>query len=455
MGGFGVSLNTTGLGLGSGIDVQATVSQLVQAAEAPEQAMVQEQQLFTSQASALNNLNSLLSSLQTAVEALQGPDGQLNAEATTSSDPTVVTATANPGATLGTHSITVSQLATVSSYYTGDLASADTTFATGQFTVKVGTGTPVTITVDNTDNTLNGLATYINNNSQSLGVTANVISDASGSRLSLLSNTSGAPGDLQISGNTTGLSFTKAVTGTNASFTLDGVPLSSSTNSVTTAIPGVTLSLVGTSSSPVSVSITPDANQATAAVNSFVSAYNAVVQAINTQFTYTQGGTQPPLFSDNTLAQVQQTLANDVNYAIPGSSGPTSLATFGVSVQQDGTLSVDTGTLTSALTGNFSAVQSFLQSTTNGFATNFSNDLTNLTDPTTGALYVDLQGINQNQNSVTQQINDFQANIAQQQQAWTQEFGQVNATLQTLPLLVAQIDSELGLTSSSSTGGIA
>jgi flagellar hook-associated protein 2 len=454
VGSFGINLNTTGLGLGSGIDVQATVNQLVQAAEAPEQAMTEEQQLFTSQASALNNLNSLLSSLQTAVEALQGPDGQLNAEATTSSDSTVVTATANPGATLGTHSITISQLATVSSYYTEELASADTTFGTGQFTLQVGTAAPVTITVDSTDNTLSGLATYINNNRQSLGVTANVITDSSGSRLSLVSNTSGAPGNLQISGNTTGLSFTEAATGTNASFTLDGVPLSSSTNSVTTALPGVTLDLVGTSSSPVSVSITPDANQAATAVNSFVSAYNAVVQAINTQFTYTQGGTQPPLFSDNTLAQVQQTLANDVNYAIPGSSGPTSLASFGVSVQEDGTLSVDTGTLNSALTGNFSAVQSFFQSTTNGLATNFSNDLTNLTDPTSGALYVDLQGVNQNQQSVTQQINDFQATIAQQQQAWTQEFSQVNSTLQTLPTLVSQIDSELGIASSSSTSAL-
>jgi len=454
VGGFGVNLNTTGLGLGSGIDVQATVNQLVQAAEAPEQAMKQEQQLFTSQASALNNLNSLLNALQTAVTALQGPDGQLNAAAATSSNSTVVTATANPGATLGTHSVTVAQVATVSSYYTAELASAGTTFGTGQFTLQVGTGTPATITVDNTDNTLNGLAAYINNNSQSLGVTANVISDTSGSRLSLTSNTSGAPGDLQVSGNTTGLSFTKAATGANASFTLDGVPLSSSTNSVTTALPGVTLNLVGTSSSPVSVSITPDANQATAAMNSFVSAYNAVVQAINTQFTYTQGGTQPPLFSDNTLAQVQQTLANDVNYAIPGSSGPTTLATFGVNVQQDGTLSVDTGKLSTALTGNFSAVQSFFQSATNGFAANFSNDLTNLTDPTKGALYIDLQGIGQNQAAVTQQISDFQATIAQQQQAWTQQFSQVNATLQTLPVLLSQIDSQLGITSSSSTGSV-
>jgi len=107
-----------------------------------------------------------------------------------------------------------------------------------------------------------------------------------------------------------------------------------------------------------------------------------------------------------------------------------------VNVQQDGTLSVDTGTLTSALSGNFSAVQSFFQSATNGFATNFSNDLTTLTDPTKGALYIDLQGISQDQAAVTQQISDFQANVAQQQQTWTQQFSQVNATLQTLPLLL-------------------
>ena len=79
MGTFGINLNTTGMGLGTGIDVQGTVSQLVQAARAPEQAMTQEQQLLTAQSSALNNLNSLLSTLQTAVNALEDPAGQLTA----------------------------------------------------------------------------------------------------------------------------------------------------------------------------------------------------------------------------------------------------------------------------------------------------------------------------------------------------------------------------------------
>jgi flagellar hook-associated protein 2 len=293
------------------------------------------------------------------------------------------------------------------------------------------------------------LAAYINNNSTKFGVTATVISDSSGARLSLVSNTSGAPGDLNISANTTGLSFTKSATGQNASFTVDGVPLGSTTNSVTTAIPGVTLNLVGLSPvvsgspTPASVSINPDATQAAAAVNSFVSAYNAVVQAINAQFTYTRGSTQqPPLFADNTLSQVQQSLASDINYAISG----TNLSNFGVNLQQDGTLSVDTNALNKALAGSFSSVQSFFQSTSpNGFALNFSNDLATLTDPTKGALYIDLQGISQNQAAVTQQINDFEATIAQKQQAWLQQFSQVNAILQTLPVTLAQIDNQLGL----------
>src|SRR5579883_1348343 len=442
--GFGLNLNTMGLGLNQGLNVQQTVATLVAAAQATEQPLLDQQKLLSSQQSALNNINNLLNTLQTAVQALQDPVGALAATSAASSDASVLTAATTTGATVGTHSVTVNSLATTSSYDTNALASDSTTFATGQFTIQVGSGSPVTVTVDSTNNTLSGLASYIN--SQNYGVKASVITDANGSRLALVSNTSGAAGDLAISGNTTGLSFTKAVTGANASLTVDGVPINSASNTVTGVIPGVTLNLTGTSASAVTLTLNPDTSQTTTAINNFVSAYNAVVQAVNAQYTVTPGASQqPPLLADSSLSLVQSMLASDVNYTLTGNNGITSLASLGITVNNDGTLSVDNGTLTSALNNNFSAVQSFFRQTSSpsGFAVNFYNSLQSLTDPATDQLNIDLQGISQEQQSISQQISDFQANLAQQQQTWIQEYSQINATLQQLPLLISQINGQL------------
>lgn len=462
MGGiFGVNLNTTGLGLGAGIDVQSTVASLIAAARAPEQALTDEQTLFQSQTSAITNLNTLLTTLQNAANALQDSSGQLTDRVASSSDTTVLTASAAAGAALGNHTVSVSALATISSVFTTPLTDGNTKFSDGVIQLQIGSSaTPVSITVSATNNneTLNSLASYINSNSQSLGVTANVITDANGARLSLVSNTSGQPGNLTVLSNTTGLSFNdpttgnpNAVAGTNAALMVDGVSLSSTSNTVTGAINGVTLNLLGKSSSSISLSVNPDVNQAAAAVNSFVSAYNAVAQAINSQFTFAAGASAPPLFSDSALQQVQQTLTTDLNHALTGNGGINCLASIGVNVQQDGTLKVNSGTLTSALQSQFGNVQTFFQQQTgqNGFAVQFSQDLNSLTDPTGGPLNIDLKNIQQSLTSVGNDINDFEARLALQQQALTAEFSQVNSTLQTLPLLLAQITGQLSGGSSS------
>ncbi len=450
--GFGLNLDTTGLGLNQGLNVQQTVAALVAAAQAPEQPLLDEQSFYSSQQSALNNINNLLDSLQTSVQALQVPLGGLAATTTTSSDNNVLAATTTTGATTGTHTVLVSSLAATSSYDTAALTSASTTFATGQFTLQVGGGSPVTIAVDSTHNTLSSLASYIN--SQDYGVSASVITDANGSKLALVSDASGAPGDLTISGNSTGLTFNKTASGANSSLTVDGVPLNTTSNTVTGVIPNVTLNLIGTSSNPVTLTVASDTGKASTAINNFVSAYNAVIQAVNAQFTYTQGASQqPPLISDAALAQVQQNLYNDVNYSISGNNGITSLASLGITLQSDGTLQVDSGTLGAALSSNPGSVQNFFQQAggVNGYAINFGNDLLNLTNAGSGPLYVDLQGIAQNQQSLQNDINDFQARLTQQQQLWLQEYAQVNSTLQTLPLLLQQINGQLNSIGGSST----
>ncbi len=454
------SLNLSGLGLGNGINVQQFVQSLVQTADVPLTQMQAEQTTYTSQLSAISNINTLLGNVQNDIQNLQDPLGPLGATIASSSNTSILTASTGPGATDGTHTITVNSLATTSSYDTNSLATGGTTFGTGQFTLQVGSNSPVTITVGSANDTLNTLASSIN--SGNYGVTASVVTDANGARLSLVSNTSGAPGNLTVSGNTTGLTFNQTQAGANSSYSVDGVPLNSTSNSVTGVIPGVTLSLTGAASgTPVTLVIGPDTTQAATAIGQFVTDYNATVQAINAQFTYNANSTtQQPLFSDSSLQMVQQTLQNDANFVMSGNNGVTGLSSIGVNLQQDGTLQVDSGTMSTALTTNYAAVQNFFQQigSQNGFAVQFNNDLSNLTNPTTGPLYVDAQGINQANTDLSTQIANFQANIAQQEQLWIQEYSQVNTTLQTMPLMLQQVDAQMGMaapsSSSSSSGTI-
>jgi flagellar hook-associated protein 2 len=323
------------------------------------------------------------------------------------------------------------------------VASSSTAVSAGTFQIQVGSNTPVTVTVNSSNNTLTGLAASIN--SQNAGVTANVIQDSNGYRLALVSSTTGAPGDITISGNTTGLTFNKAVTGTNASLVVDGIPISSASNTVSNVINGVTLSLGSPSpNTPVTLNVSPDTTQVTSAINTFVSAYNTVIGDINSQFNVASDGSGGgPLEADNTLRDVQSQLLGAVSFSTSGNSGIVNLASIGVNLNDDGTLSVDNSALSNALSSNFSAVQNFLQNPTTGFTQNFSNVISNVNSPATGLLSIDAQSITNTSSGLTSQIADLQASLTVQQQNLTNVYSQVNATLQELPVLESQISQQL------------
>ena len=307
----------------------------------------------------------------------------------------------------------------------------------------MGSKTAATVTVDSTNNTLSQLASAINN--QNIGVTASVIQDSNGYRPALVSTASGAPGDITVSGNTSGLSFTKGVTGTNASLVVDGIPISSASNTVSNVINGVTLSLGSPSpSTPVTVNVNPDTKQVTTAINNLVSAYNTVIGEINAQFNVAADGSGGgPLEADNSLREVQSRLLSAFSYSIPGNSGMVNLASIGVNFNNDGTLSVDNNKLSSALSSNFSAVQNLLRNTTNGFSQNLSTVLSSINSAGTGILSLDAQGIASTSQSLSKQISDLQASMAAQQISLTAIYAKVNTTLQELPLLQNQISQQL------------
>jgi flagellar hook-associated protein 2 len=477
-----VGLNTSSILSGQGIDVATLVQQIISQGSGQLSVWQGQQTTFATQDGVLEGINNSLTNLQTSVAALASPTGALTAQAATSSQPSVLAAAAQSTAITGTHQIEVTSLATTGTLYTNSVAAgANASFlasgqTTGDIQVQVGGASGATRDIaitQGSNDTLTTLASYINTQSTAngWGVTASVVSDANGSRLSLQSQTSGTGGALAIAANTnTTLTFAAPLGGTNAALTIDGVPFSSTSNTVTGAIQGVTLSLVSQSSgAPVQLTVGADTNQISSAVNNFVSAYNTVMTTINSQYVVDPTGSipAPPLEGDISLRSLQSSLLTDVAYAIGGNGGLVNLASMGINLNNDGTLTVGLTPTDSAnaqnggqtfaqvLAANPSAVQSFFQNASGtGFANMFNADLTGLTSPTQGPLNVDLTQNQAEQADLTSTINNFETQITLQTTALTAQYDAVNASLQQYPLLLQEITQTLGTMGSGTSGSV-
>lgn len=171
---------------------------------------------------------------------------------------------------------------------------------------------------------------------------------------------------------------------------------------------------------------------------------NTVISEINKQFQIGSDGTVGgSLEADNSLRDVQSMLLSAITYSVTGNNGIVNLASMGVNMNDDGTLSVDNSTLQSALSSNFSAVQNLMQNSSTGFAQNLDSVLQNINAPSTGILSIDSQSIQNASNGLTQQISDLQAALVVQEANLTKVYSQVNTTLQELPLLEAQLNQQI------------
>jgi flagellar hook-associated protein 2 len=445
------------LGGSTGIDVTSAVNAILYADRAPERGWQAQQSTLASQTSAINALNSDASSLSDALNALNTTTGALTSVTATSSNTSLLSATAAAGTTLGNHTITINNLASTGSWYSAEQTSSSSQLANGSFSITVGSTTTSipTGTGDGTADTLNELASTIN--SKSLGVTASVITDSSGSRLSLISTTTGAAGDFSIaSGGSIG--FTRSGTGADASLTVDGVPITSSTNTVTGAISGVTLNLLGaapasgsTPATSINLGLAADSSSITSAVSAFVTAFNSLISDVNTTISYNSSTqTAGVLQSDSAAQSLQSALLAATNYS-SGSGTYQSLSSLGIETNSDGTLTLDSSKLATAIQSNNAAVTSFFEgSAFNGFAASLNTTLNTYTDPTQGAFTVDLQSISAENKDLTDETNSLEVYLTSQQTILTAQYNAADIAIQQLPQKLKQINALLNPNSSSS-----
>ena len=443
-------MGTVGLSFGSatsgqGFDVATTVTQIQASEQAIETPWQTQLTALQAQDTVFSSLGTDLSTLTNSLQSLTDAEGVMAEMEGSSSNTDVLNLTSTgAGAVAGSHTITATQLAQTSSYVSTAITNASDTLAG---TLTIGT---TTFNVDSADNdtTLASLSAAIN--SADIGVTASVLTDSSGSRLSLVSGTSGAAGQLAVtaaslsdasSGNSS-ITFQTGEIGQDAKLTVDGVSITSPSNTVTNAIPGVTFQLLSASSTnpvPVQVQITNDTTDIGTAMSSFVTAYNAVVTDINTQEGNDSSGNPEPLYGNPTMSQLQSALSGAL-FTGAASGTISNITQLGLTVNDDGTLTLDGNTFNSVLNSNFSDVTGFLQNT-GSFGQSMASTLNDLgTQAPNGAIYLAQQQNSTQEAALNLDITNENATLATQKATLTTELNTANEILQSIPSQLNEIN---------------
>lgn len=336
------------LGIGSGIDLAGMLSSIMANEQAPITALDTKISSYNTQISLYGTIKSKLSTVQTAAETLEFPS-RLSATTATPNDTTVLSATASAAAAKGSYTVNVTQLASAQKSFTTAYASGKT-FSAGTLSFTfAGDSTSHDVAISAGDN-LAQISAKING--AGIGISASVISGVDGQRLMLSGANSGSTNGFSLATGATGLAedAAKKISASDALITVDGVNLSSATNTFATQIPELTLTAqkLGTTT----VNVQTDNSKVVTAVQAFVDAYNAAVTEVKKDTAYdSTNKTAQPLNGDTTARSILSTLTS-ARITTPtslSSSTVKSLASLGVTVQQDGQLSLDSTKLTKAL----------------------------------------------------------------------------------------------------------
>ncbi len=356
-------------GMGSGLDVNSIVSQLISAEKTPATKRLDSQEArLQAQLTALGSFKGAVSELQRAVQGLNAAS-KFDAVSASVGNAELLGASVSAAAKPGSYSIEVEQLAQAQKLASGAHASVDSVVGTGTLSFRFGTYSAdgntfsvnpdretKTITVDASNNTLSGLRDAINQ--ADIGVSASIVNDGSGYRLVLGAKDSGAKNALEVTG-IAGLSYsagskelTQTVEAQDAKLTVDGLAITSAGNSVAGAIPGVTLNLKSAKpGAPTSLAVAADSSAATKGVQAFVDAYNKFMEfASKATAVNAKTGERGALVGDSSVRAMLAEMRRQVTAVVPGATGQVkALIDIGVSTNRDGTLKLDGTKLQQAL----------------------------------------------------------------------------------------------------------
>lgn len=366
-------------GVGSGLDVQTIVTQLMALERRPLQSLQQSKSTLDSQLSAYGRFRSALSTFQTALKDLKSLDA-FEIYSATSSDKDALTVTTDSAAAIGSLTVQINRLAQAHKMGSDPIADKDTT-------TLGGAGDQMTITVDGTATvvdvggmTLTAMRDAIND--ADAGVTATIISENDTShRLVLTSTETGADAAMSLGfSGTVGTALNLAMINDVASTAeLDSEVLIDNTytitrgsNTINDAIDGLTLNLKEETTAALLVTVERDTDAVAESVQKFVDAFNAVRSTV----TSLRG---KELKNDATLRSIEESIQDVLNTPPTGLTGAyTYLSQIGVSIQKDGTMKLDSSVLDDAIVADFSAVAEVFADDDQGYMYRLDERLTDI-----------------------------------------------------------------------------
>jgi flagellar hook-associated protein 2 len=390
----------TSLGTGSGVDTTSLVTSLVEAEFAPKTAALQTK--YDTAATRISSVATLKSTITTFTSALKSlvTGGTLQTQPVSSSAAIGVSAVAGTVISNLSSTIAVSQLADRQSAVSATgFASSSTAVGTGTLVLTLGSATfdadgsmasftggggdadgngidDKAVSIAVTDGSLAGIASAIN--AKKTGVTASVITDADGTAFLSLKGATGAAQAFTLSSATdagsgdlskldVGIGATNTrFTGTaqDAKLTVDGVPVTRSSNTIGDLVTGVKLQLNQVTAAPVSLTATRSPDALSNALADLVDTYNAVLETITKETNPVDGALRSDSAAKAMLAGLKQMSSTAL---IPGAGGsPTTLAQMGVKTNTDGTLAVDSTAVTATLAKYPDAVEAMFTAAKDG-----------------------------------------------------------------------------------------
>jgi flagellar hook-associated protein 2 len=362
-------------GLNSNLDTNDIISKLISLQRRPIDLLEAKADLEAEKLLAFQDLQSRLQTFKSIVTTINSESKFLSTEGTFSNNSAsdtnqVITLDTTSQAASGTFSLTVNQLARESKLVSEGFSATSDAIPQGILNITVGT-TTTQININSSNNTLDGLRLAINNSGAD--IQASFLNDGSSTnpvRLLVAGTKSGAENSVSLSVNQAligaetaeVLSFTATQSAQDASFTLDGIAITKSNNTVTDVITGATLNLQSAGSGTITLS--SDLPTIKEKVGAFVDGFNELTLFLDDQqFLDTDTGSTGLLFGNFTVQNLQQTLRNTFSSAVSGVSGTfNSLSQVGIRTQSDGTLSIDDAQLTDALTTDIGSVTNLFAS---------------------------------------------------------------------------------------------
>lgn len=365
------------IGIGSGLDAESIVTQLVALERRPIQQLQTEASKIDARLSSYGRIQSALDSLRAAARTLTSSD-TWRAAGTTSSDAAAVTAKATTGSSPGGYAVQVNALAAAQMNAGPAVANASTAIGQGTITIDVGRwaedlssftpksgSSPISITIGPGEDTLQAIRDKINNTAD-VPVRASIVNDASGARLVLQSRETGAESGFRVQvsdsdgvdNDAAGLSQlaydpvagatanARTQGARNAQATINGLAVESASNSFDNVIDGVSLTLAKVTTGTVDVTVTRDTAAMRKSVEGFVNAYNDVVKLVREQTRYDEASkTAGTLQGDRTAIGLLSSLRSAMGESSSASSAFARGSDIGLSIKTDGTIALDSSKL--------------------------------------------------------------------------------------------------------------